>query len=85
MMGPINAPCNTCHDPHGISITQGNSTNNSKLINFNTSVVSPNSAGLLRYESTGTFSGRCYLSCHGMNHNPCTYPGGGMGPNGMCM
>ena len=79
-MGSVNAPCNTCHDPHGISITQGNSANNSKLINFNTSVVSPNSSGLLRYESTGTFSGRCYLSCHGMNHNPCTYPGG----MGMC-
>ena len=85
MMGPINAPCNTCHDPHGISFTQGNSTNNSKLINFNTSVVSPNSAGLLRYESTGTFSGSCYLSCHGQNHNPCSYPSGmcaGMGGGG---
>ncbi len=71
------AACNTCHDPHGISVTQGNSTNNSKLINFNTTVVSPSSSGILRFESTGTFSGRCYLSCHGKNHNPETYGGGG--------
>jgi predicted CXXCH cytochrome family protein len=26
--------CNVCHDPHGISGTQGNSTNNARLINF---------------------------------------------------
>jgi len=78
----LRTPCNVCHDPHGISATQGNSTNNSKLINFDTSVVSPNSAGILRYESTGTFAGQCYLSCHGRNHNPATYPGGGGGHGG---
>jgi len=69
-----NAPCNVCHDPHGISVTQGNATNNAHLINFDTSVVSPNAAGLLKFESLGTFSGRCYLSCHGEDHNPKTYP-----------
>ena len=67
------APCNICHDPHGISATQGNSTNNARLINFNTTVVTPSSSGLLRWESTGLFSGRCYLRCHGRNHNPETY------------
>lgn len=82
-MGRLSTPCNVCHDPHGISATQGNSTNNSKLINFDTSVVSPNRSGILRFESTGTFSGRCYLSCHGMNHNPKSYPGG-MGGGGGC-
>jgi nitrate/TMAO reductase-like tetraheme cytochrome c subunit len=66
------APCNVCHDPHGISATQGNLTNNSRLINFNTSVVSP-SNGQLRFESTGTFRGRCYLTCHGKNHSPESY------------
>lgn len=66
-------PCNVCHDPHGISATQGNSTNNSKLINFDTSVVTPNSAGLLKFVSTGTNRGSCYLRCHGENHNPETY------------
>jgi predicted CXXCH cytochrome family protein len=82
MGGGVNAPCNNCHDPHGISITQGNSVNNSKLINFNTAVVSPSSSGILRFESTGTFAGSCYLTCHGQNHNPCSYGGGAGG--GMC-
>jgi predicted CXXCH cytochrome family protein len=67
-------PCNVCHDPHGISATQGNSTNNSKLINFDTSVVTPNSAGLLKFVSTGPNRGSCYLRCHGDDHNPESYP-----------
>ncbi len=66
-------PCNVCHDPHGISATQGNSINNSKLINFDTSVVTPTTGGVLRYESTGTNHGSCYLNCHGATHNPRTY------------
>ncbi len=76
-------PCNVCHDPHGISATQGNSLNNSKLINFDISVVSPSSSGLLFFESTGTFAGRCYLSCHGVNHNPKSYPPGPGGGGGI--
>jgi len=68
-----NAPCNVCHDPHGVSLAQGNATNNSKLINFDTSVVSPDNNGRLRFESTGTFKGRCYLNCHGKQHNPESY------------
>ena len=84
-MGRLSTPCNVCHDPHGISASQGNSINNSKLINFDTSVVSPSSSGRLYFESTGTFSGTCYLSCHGKNHNPKSYPGGmgGGGGGGM--
>lgn len=66
-------PCNVCHDPHGVSATQGNASNNSKLINFDTSVVTPNSAGLLKFVSTGTNKGSCYMRCHGANHNPETY------------
>ncbi|MCX7151080.1 MAG: multiheme c-type cytochrome [Proteobacteria bacterium] len=66
-------PCNVCHDPHGVSATQGNATNNSKLINFDTTVVTPNSAGLLKFVSTGTNRGSCYMRCHGANHNPETY------------
>ncbi len=67
-------PCNICHDPHGISSTQGNATNNSRLINFDTDIVSP-SGGNLRFESLGTNRGRCYLVCHGKNHDPFDYPG----------
>ena len=64
----IQTPCNACHDPHGISSTQGNSTNNAHLINFDRSIVSPANNGLLYFESLGVFSGRCYLNCHGQNH-----------------
>ncbi len=66
-------PCNVCHDPHGISSTQGNTVNNSRLINFDTTVVLPSSSGARRFESTGTNAGRCYLTCHGKNHNPLSY------------
>jgi len=67
------APCSICHDSHGISAAQGNTTNNAHLINFDTRFVTPNSSGILRYESTGQGHGRCYLSCHGQQHNPRTY------------
>ena len=67
------APCSACHDPHGISATQGNSFNNTHLINFDVNIVSPNSRGLLMFEDLGTFRGRCYLSCHGENHDPKEY------------
>lgn len=68
-----NAPCNACHDPHGISATQGNITNNSHLINFDTSIVSPRGDGDLRFVDQGNFSGACYLQCHGFDHNNENY------------
>ena len=67
--GNLSTPCNICHDPHA--------SNFEKLINFDTSVVSPNSSNRLEFNSTGTFAGECYLSCHGRDHNPCTYGNGG--------
>jgi predicted CXXCH cytochrome family protein len=67
------APCSVCHDAHGINGSQGNSLNNSHLINFNTSVVTA-SGGVLKFEDQGTYQGRCYLNCHGKNHNPWSYP-----------
>ncbi len=67
-------PCSACHDPHGISATQGNSTNNSNLINFDITIVQPNSQGSLVFEDTGMFSGSCSLLCHGDNHNQKQYP-----------
>lgn len=65
--------CNTCHDPHGVSSLQGNATNNSNLINFNTNYVTASSSGILRFDDQGLYHGRCYLTCHGENHNPYTY------------
>jgi predicted CXXCH cytochrome family protein len=83
-MGGLSTPCNVCHDPHGVRATGRHS--GTKLINFDLDVVQPNSDGLLYYESTGSFEGSCYLSCHGKNHNPCSYGGsGGGGMGGGCM
>jgi len=63
-------PCSACHDPHGVSILQGgNSTNNSHLINFDLNIVAPDSLGQLRFEDLGTFTGQCFLNCHGATHD----------------
>ena len=66
------ASCSICHDPHGVSSTQGNSTNNLALINFDKRFVTPSSSGILRADFTSTQI-RCYLTCHGRNHNPESY------------
>lgn len=60
--------CHTCHDSHG-------SMENKYLIRFNPEVVSSTSAGVLKFVSkgVGTFRGECYLSCHGVEHNPRSY------------
>jgi len=69
-----NAPCNVCHDPHGISSSQGNTTNNSHLINFDINIVQPR-AGIIRFVKTGTNSGYCELRCHGRGHSAgLSYP-----------
>ena len=60
--------CYTCHSSHG-------STMNKYLIRFNPLVVTPNSRGMLKYVEKGIakFSGECYLTCHGVDHNPKSY------------
>lgn len=64
--------CSACHDGHGIN--GGNALNNAHMINFDLSIVGPDpNTGLLKYESTGFRSGRCYLRCHGREHSPATY------------
>jgi predicted CXXCH cytochrome family protein len=73
LQSEVRAPCNTCHDPHGISMTQGNISNNSNLINFRTGVVTPSSGGQLKFVGMGSNHGQCYLTCHGKNHNPLSY------------
>ncbi len=68
------APCSICHDPHGISITQGTTINNTHLINFDTSIVQADpTTGRLEFQDDGTRKGRCYLRCHGKSHSPKTY------------
>ena len=61
-------PCNTCHDPHGISNTQGTFENNSNLINFRSGVVTP-AGGVLQFVDNGIRHGYCQLTCHGQVHN----------------
>ncbi len=65
--------CNTCHDPHGISGTQGNATNNSFLLNFNLNEVANNSHGLLNWTYTSPGKGTCNLNCHSHDHINSTY------------
>ncbi len=67
-------PCSACHDPHGVSASQGTPMNNTHLINFDRNIVSPNASGVLQFEELGTFRGSCSLSCHGEEHNMKTYP-----------
>ena len=63
-------PCSACHTSHGVASGQGNSTNNAHLINFDTSIVFPNSNnGKLEFRDLGRFRGECSLKCHGENHN----------------
>ena len=62
------SPCSSCHDSHGIASSQGNTTNNSHLINFDTSIVFPR-RGVIEFRDTGTYRGSCTLVCHGERHN----------------
>jgi Zn finger protein HypA/HybF involved in hydrogenase expression len=66
--GADGTSCYTCHNSHG-------SSEHRYLIRFSMDVVSPNSQGLLKFAETGvsTFHGECYLSCHGVDHNPKSY------------
>lgn len=67
-------PCSVCHDAHGISSAQGTSLNNSFLINFDTTIVGPDSSGLLMFEKQlGVYSGKCHVKCHGTEHSPAEY------------
>ncbi len=71
-MENADAACFVCHDPHGVSSTQGNSVNNAHLINFNLDVVQPLPGGPMpvpTYESLGKTRGRCSLMCHGERHD----------------
>ena len=64
--------CAVCHDAHG-------SRDNAHLIDFMTrdatgkSVVTANKVGRLDYVPAGVGKGSCYLTCHGVNHNPLSY------------
>lgn len=60
--------CHTCHSSHG-------SAENRYLIKFNRSYVSESSTGKLKFVEKGTYAmqGECWLTCHGVDHNPKRY------------
>lgn len=59
--------CKACHDPHGISATQGNTIYNSRLINLSTSDNTPVGNPARLY--IDTVARVCYLNCHGESHS----------------
>jgi predicted CXXCH cytochrome family protein len=56
--------CSTCHAPHGVQ--NASPVNNSRLLNPDTRIVGPNSAGVVRIDTSAR---TCSLRCHGENHN----------------
>lgn len=60
--------CYTCHSSHG-------SAENRYLIRFNREIVTESSTGKLKFVEKGTnaFHGECWLTCHGVDHNPKSY------------
>lgn len=65
--------CAACHDPHG-------SRTSPRLINFmlrdrnGVAVVTPSAVQRRMEYVPGAGGGQCYLMCHGVNHEPKTYP-----------
>jgi predicted CXXCH cytochrome family protein len=66
--------CAVCHDPHGISLIQGNPTNHSHLINFDISIALPEpESGRLEFIDLGHRAGECWTECHGAIHQGTRY------------
>lgn len=62
-------PCSACHDAHGVA-SPGTTVKNAALINFDTSIVKPaDGTGKLEFNQTSPGHGKCFLKCHGENHN----------------
>lgn len=65
--------CKACHDPHGISSTQGNAQFNSRLINLSSTDTKAVGTGTAAKWYVDTVNRKCYLSCHGESHNGFSY------------
>ena len=63
-------PCSACHDPHGIADSGASgSGSHTNLINFDARIVTGSGGAAPVFDDTGTFSGSCTLSCHGIPHD----------------
>ncbi len=68
------APCSACHDPHGISGTLGSGGDQTRLINFDITLVQRHPVSLRRdFKDLGSFAGSCTLECHGAIHDDKDY------------
>jgi hypothetical protein len=68
------SPCSACHDPHGVSLTTGFGSDHTHLINFDTTIVRPDTQNRrMEFRDTGRFAGSCTLVCHGFEHVDSTY------------
>jgi predicted CXXCH cytochrome family protein len=81
-------PCSVCHDAHGVSSSQGTTTRNAHLMNFDTTVVQADPVtGRIEYNSQGIAQGTCYMNCHGKPHSNLGYSRGttiqGVGTQGV--
>ena len=63
----VGASCRTCHNPHG-------SRQYTHLIDFDNLTVSPSSKGFIEFRDLGKKAGECFLTCHGQDHKPMSYP-----------
>ncbi len=71
-------PCSACHDAHGITTTLSAGSDHTHLINFDTTIVRPESTtGRIEFRDRGRFAGSCTLTCHGERHLNEDYGGGG--------
>ena len=65
----VGSSCRTCHTPHG-------SRQYTHLIEFDNLTVSPSSKGFIEFRDLGKKAGECFLTCHGQDHKPMSYPTG---------
>jgi predicted CXXCH cytochrome family protein len=64
----VGTSCSTCHASHGVQ--NGTTISNRHLVDFDKTIVGADDKGRL-YIDTSAQS--CYLTCHGVVHNPKTY------------
>lgn len=66
----VGSSCFICHNSHG-------SQRNAHLLKYDEEhdpfIIQTSSSGRLAFLDNGMFAGECYLTCHGVDHNPKTY------------